>query len=150
MVAKNIHDHSKIHEIRECFLPWMIPNIWYYFDIYYHMAWELYSNKFLWFASKLFTWKVGGILILQKSSFILNVVVIYSRFSFGFWIIFYGSGILPLIIKPYIKFYVKFSCHTILINTLSVPSKTLQESKLHVLDLCKTTQQENMCNLYYI
>ena len=31
-----------------------------------------------------------------------------------------------------------------------VTSKTLlQESKLHKLDLCKTTQHENMCNLYW-
>ena len=26
---ENIRDHSKIRENRECFLPWMIPNIRY-------------------------------------------------------------------------------------------------------------------------
>ena len=29
MWQEKIRDHSKIHEIRKCFLPWMIPNIRY-------------------------------------------------------------------------------------------------------------------------
>ena len=58
------------------------------------MVQKLYGNKILQFASKSFGYKVDRILILWKPRFILDVIVIYSRFPSDF-----NFMLLPLTVK---------------------------------------------------